>query len=168
MDLADTFLSEIWLSLANLMVTTLPSTMAYNPTANGMVERAHSTLKAALMARYMDEHWKAPFPCVFLGLRTMPRADGEPSPAEKVYGEALTVPGEFFPATIENTKLEYLILIAKKLRPCLKTNEESTRHFTLKHLDDWDYVSIPVDALRQPLTTAAVRRMSEEQPNLSS
>ncbi|XP_068204643.1 uncharacterized protein [Palaemon carinicauda] len=77
------FLSEIWLSLANRIGMTLHSTMAYNPAANGMDERAHRTLKAALMARCTVEHWKAQLPWVLLGLCTAPRADGEPS-AEKV------------------------------------------------------------------------------------
>ncbi|XP_068234236.1 uncharacterized protein [Palaemon carinicauda] len=98
------FLSEIWLSLANVMGTTLHSTTAYNPAVNGMVERTHRTLKVALMARY-----------------------GEPSPAEKVYGESLTVPGEFFPATTKDTKLNHLREIAGKLRPCLETYEDRTR-----------------------------------------
>ncbi|XP_068238431.1 uncharacterized protein [Palaemon carinicauda] len=126
--------------------------MAYNPAANGMVERTHRTLKTALMARCTDEHWKAQFPWVLLGLRTAPREDGEPSPMEKAYGEALTVPGEFFPATTDDIKLNHLREIAGKFRPCLKTYEDRTRHFMPKNLDDYDYVFIRVDAYRQPLT----------------
>ncbi|XP_068250165.1 uncharacterized protein [Palaemon carinicauda] len=118
-----------------------------------MVERAHRTLKAALMARCTDEHWKAQLPWVLLGLRTAPRADGEPSPAEKVYDEALTVPGELFPATTNDTKLDHLREIAGKFRPCLKTYKDRTRHFTPKNLDDCDYFFIRVDAHRQPLTS---------------
>ncbi|XP_068210591.1 uncharacterized protein [Palaemon carinicauda] len=151
-DRGSAFLSEIWLFLANLMGTTLHSTMAYNPAANGMVERTHCTLKAALMARCTDEHYKAQLLWVLLGLRTAPRADGEPSPAEKVYGEALTVPGEFFPASTDDTKLDQLREIAWKFRPCLKTYEDRTRHFMPKNLDNCDYVFIRVDAHHQPLT----------------
>ncbi|XP_068202857.1 uncharacterized protein [Palaemon carinicauda] len=105
LDRGSAFMSEICLSLANLMRPTLHSTTAYNPAANGMVERTLGTLKAALMARCMDELWKAKLPWVVLGLRTAPRADDELSLAEKVYGEALTVPDEFFPATTDDTKL---------------------------------------------------------------
>ncbi|XP_066981407.1 uncharacterized protein [Macrobrachium rosenbergii] len=90
------FLPELWVSLACLMSTTLHSTMSYNPTANGMVARAHHSLKAALMARCTDENWRVQLPWVLLGLRTTPRADGDASPAEKVYGETLAVLGEFF------------------------------------------------------------------------
>ncbi|XP_068234184.1 uncharacterized protein [Palaemon carinicauda] len=111
------FLSEIWLSLANLMGTTLHSTTAYNSAANGMLERTHRTLKAALM----------------------------------VYSEALTVPGEFFPATTDDTKLKHLREIAWKFRPCLKTYKDRTRHFMPENLDDCDYVFIRVDGHHQPL-----------------
>ncbi|XP_068203589.1 protein NYNRIN-like [Palaemon carinicauda] len=148
MDRGSAFLSEIWLSQANLMETTLHSTTAYNHAVNAMVERAHRTLKAALMARCTDEHWKAQLPWVLLGLRTAPRADGKPSPLR----EALTVPDEFFPVTTDDTKLDHLREISGKFRPCLKSYEDRTRHFTPKDLYDCDYVFIQVDAHRQPLT----------------
>ncbi|XP_068200694.1 uncharacterized protein [Palaemon carinicauda] len=151
-DRGSAFLSEIWLSLANQMGTTLHSTTAYRPAANGMVERTHRTLKAALMARCTDGHWKAQLSWVLLGLRTASRADSEPSPAEKVYGKAFTVPGEFFSTTTDDTKLDHLREIARKFRPCLKTYEDRTRRFMPKNLDDCDYVFIRVDAHRQPLT----------------
>ncbi|XP_068222204.1 uncharacterized protein [Palaemon carinicauda] len=152
MDRGSAFLLEIWLTLSNLMGTTLHSTMAYNPAANSMVERTHHTLKAAPMKRCTDEHWKAQLPWALLGLRTAPQADGKPSAAEKVYSEALTVPSEFFPATTDDTKLNPLREIAAKFRPCLKTYEDRTRHFIPKNLDDCDYVFIRVDAHHQPLT----------------
>ncbi|XP_066960717.1 uncharacterized protein [Macrobrachium rosenbergii] len=94
-DRGSAFLSELWVSLACLMGTTLHSMMAYNPTANGMVERTHCSLKAALMPCCTDKNWRAQLPWVLLGLRTAPKADGDISPAEKVYRETLAVPGEF-------------------------------------------------------------------------
>ncbi|XP_066947152.1 uncharacterized protein [Macrobrachium rosenbergii] len=60
------FLSELWVSLACLMVTTLHSTTAYNPAANGMVERVHRSLKAALMACCTDDRWKEQLSWVLL------------------------------------------------------------------------------------------------------
>ncbi|XP_066982178.1 uncharacterized protein [Macrobrachium rosenbergii] len=97
------FLSDLWVSLARLMGTTLHSMMAYNPAANSMVERAHHSLKAALMARCTDENWRAQLPWVLLGLHTALRADSNVSPAEKVYGETLAVPGEFFLPSADGT-----------------------------------------------------------------
>ncbi|XP_068246502.1 uncharacterized protein [Palaemon carinicauda] len=78
--------------------------------------------------------------------------DGEPSPAEKVYGEALTVPGEFLPATPDDTKLNHLREISGKFRPCLKKYEDRTRHLMPKNLDGCDYVFIQVDNHCQSLT----------------
>ncbi|XP_066950833.1 uncharacterized protein [Macrobrachium rosenbergii] len=88
-DRGPAFLSELWVALACLMGTTLHSTTAYNPAANGMVERAHRSLKASLMACCINDNWKAQLPWVLLGLLTTPRAEGEVSPAEKVYSETL-------------------------------------------------------------------------------
>ncbi|XP_068203681.1 uncharacterized protein [Palaemon carinicauda] len=126
--------------------------MAYNPTANGIVERTHRALKASLMASCTDVDWKSRLPWVLLGLCTAPRADGEPSPAEKVYGEALTVPGKFFPTSTDDTLLDHLRDIAKKFRLCLKTYQDRTKHFNPRNLDDCGHVFVRVDAHRQPLT----------------
>ncbi|XP_068205139.1 uncharacterized protein [Palaemon carinicauda] len=131
---------------------TLHSTTAYNPKANDMIERTHCTLKTTLMARFTGVHWKAQLPCVLLGLHTTSKAEGEPSPVEMVYDEALTVPGEFFPETTDDRKQNHLREICGKFRPCLKTYDDRTRHFMSKNLDDCDYVFIRVVAHRQPLT----------------
>ncbi|XP_064120243.1 uncharacterized protein LOC135224849 [Macrobrachium nipponense] len=101
-DRGPVFLSELWTTLARLMGTSLHPTTAYNPAANGMVERVHRSFKASLMARFTGENWKSQLPWVLLGLRTAPRANGEASPAEKVYGEPLTVPDEFFPTNADD------------------------------------------------------------------
>ncbi|XP_064087492.1 uncharacterized protein LOC135202167 [Macrobrachium nipponense] len=74
------------------------TTASYNPTANSMVKRVHSSLKASLMACCKGPDWKAQLPWVLLGLRTAPRANSSQYLAEKVYGEILTVPGKFLPA----------------------------------------------------------------------
>ncbi|XP_066974317.1 uncharacterized protein [Macrobrachium rosenbergii] len=104
------FLSELWVSLAHLMGTTLHSTTAYNLTENGMVERVHCSLKVALMARCTDERWKEQLAWVLLGLCTALKANGEASSAEKVYGETLAVPREFFPPEVEETRTEVCAL----------------------------------------------------------
>ncbi|XP_064096386.1 uncharacterized protein LOC135208180 [Macrobrachium nipponense] len=86
-DRGTAFTSELWTSLARLMGTKHHMTMAYNPAANGMVERTHYSLKASLMTCCTEPDWKAQPPWVPLGLRTTPRANGNPSLAEKVYGK---------------------------------------------------------------------------------
>ncbi|XP_066964202.1 uncharacterized protein [Macrobrachium rosenbergii] len=128
--------------------------MAYNPAANGMVERAHRSLKAALMACCTDERWKEQLPWVLLGLRSAPKANGDTSPAEKVYGETLAVPGEFFPPLADgaNTRLPRLRELAQRFTPCHKTFTDRTITYSPPILHSCAYVFIRVDARRPPLT----------------
>ncbi|XP_066950606.1 uncharacterized protein [Macrobrachium rosenbergii] len=153
-DRGPAFLSELWVSLAHLMGTTLHSMAAYNPAANSMVERTHHSLKATLMACCTDENWKAQLPWVLLGLRIAPKANGEESPAEKVYGEALAVPGEFFPMELDDldTPLPRLREIAKKFTPCWKTFVDRTHNFSPEGLKTCAYVFMKNGAHRAPLT----------------
>ncbi|XP_064116676.1 uncharacterized protein LOC135222521 [Macrobrachium nipponense] len=123
-DRGPVFLSELWTALARLMGTSLYATTAYNPAANGMVERVHRSLKASLMARCTGKDWKSQLPWVLLGLRNAPRANGEASPAEKVYWEPLTVPGEFFPTNTDDADVSITRLreSTRKFTPCFKTS----------------------------------------------
>ncbi|KAK3893046.1 hypothetical protein Pcinc_003124 [Petrolisthes cinctipes] len=50
-DRGTTFTSQLWTSLGQLIGATVHHTTACNPKANGIVERFHRTLKAALMSR---------------------------------------------------------------------------------------------------------------------
>ncbi|XP_068210318.1 uncharacterized protein [Palaemon carinicauda] len=59
--------------LANILGITLGQTTAYNPTANGMDEPFHSTLKADLMSRCKDSNWFTKFSWALLGLMTTPK-----------------------------------------------------------------------------------------------
>ncbi|XP_066974328.1 uncharacterized protein [Macrobrachium rosenbergii] len=153
-DRGPAFLLELWVSLAYLRVTTLHSTMAYNPAANGMVERTHRSLKAALMASYTDENWKAQLPWVLLGLRTAPRANGDESPAEKVYGETLAIPGEFFPTEPDapDTPLPRLREIAKKFAPRRKTFTDRTHNLSPEGLNTCTHFFIRNNTCRPPFT----------------
>ncbi|RUS81700.1 hypothetical protein EGW08_010562 [Elysia chlorotica] len=82
---------------AEKLGTNIHHTCAYHPQSkNGLVERFHRSLKAALKARLQGANWVDELPWVLLGLRTVPKEDLETSSAELVYGEPLTVPGEFF------------------------------------------------------------------------
>ncbi|XP_064096749.1 uncharacterized protein LOC135208468 [Macrobrachium nipponense] len=112
MDRGSAFLSELWASLARLKGTTLYSTTAYNPTANGMMERAHHSLKAAMMAWCTDEIWKAQLPCVLLGHRTAPKANSKESfaCANKVYGEALARDDAHCPALSRPYRAPYHVI----------------------------------------------------------
>ena len=69
---------------------------AYHPQANGMVERFHRQLKAALKAQPTPDAWMDTLPLILLGIRTALKEDLNSTAAEMVYGTTLRLPGEFF------------------------------------------------------------------------
>ena len=96
-DRGSQFTSSLWREIATRLGIQLHRTTAYHPQANGMIERFHRMLKAALMTRLTGPDWTEELPWVLLGLRTAPREDLGHSSAELVYGEPITIPGELIP-----------------------------------------------------------------------
>lgn len=66
------FTSELWNAMARSLGTQPYPTTAYNPQANGLCERFHRSLKAALRASLTDGAWVDRLPWALLGLRTAP------------------------------------------------------------------------------------------------
>ena len=91
------FTSSLWKGLSNLLGIQLHHTTAYHPQSNGLVERWHRSIKAALMTRCNSTDWAYQLPWVLLGLRIMPHDNSSTSSAEAVYGQPLVIPGEFLP-----------------------------------------------------------------------
>ena len=88
------FVSELWRKTAALLGTATNSTTSYHPQSNGMVERMHRKMKAALKAkRESDPNWIDVLPVVMLGMRAAVKQDLNCSAAEMVFGEALRLPG---------------------------------------------------------------------------
>lgn len=89
------FVSELWSGVARSLGVQVHRTTAYHPQANGLCERFHRSLKAALRAALSDVGWVDRLPWVLLGLRTAPKEDLDASSAELVLGQPLRIPGEF-------------------------------------------------------------------------
>ncbi|KAL6490077.1 hypothetical protein MHYP_G00004220 [Metynnis hypsauchen] len=96
-DRGSQFTSDLWNSVAQGLGVHLHRTTAYHPQANGLCERFHRSMKAALRASLRDEGWIDRLPWVMLGLRSAPKEDLQASSAELVYGQTLRVPGDFLP-----------------------------------------------------------------------
>jgi hypothetical protein len=93
------FSSAVWGKLCTTLGISYRLTTAYHPQENGLVERFHRQLKDALRARLDSQDWPSHLPWVMLGLRAAPKEDCGISSAEMVYGEALTLPGDFLEAS---------------------------------------------------------------------
>lgn len=92
------FESKLFESLAKLIGSKRIRTTPYHPASNGLVERWHRSLKAALMCGRQIP-WMDLLPSVMLGLRTAFKEDLGATCAEMLYGTTLRVPGEFFVTT---------------------------------------------------------------------
>lgn len=132
--------------------------MAYHPSANGMIERWHRTLKTAIMCHDRAE-WTDTLPTVLLGLRTSIKDDIKASAAELVYGTTLR--GEFF---IDVTPTSEPHVFLKKLRKKMRLIRSSpaAHHrrdkvfihntlYTLYTLYTCTHVFIRIDRIRKSL-----------------
>ena len=90
------FESALFTALTKFLGSHRIHTTAYHPVANGMVERFHRTLKAALRCHSAHGRWTEVLPTVLLGLRASLGADVDATPADFTYGSTLRLPGEFF------------------------------------------------------------------------
>lgn len=88
------FTSHMFTELAKMLGCCKISTSPYHPQANGMIERFHRQLKAALMARNGSGAWYDELPIALLGIRSIVKEDLQATPAEMVYGQNLRLPGE--------------------------------------------------------------------------
>ena len=68
------FEAELFSHLSSILGFHRLRTTAYHPTCNGMVERLHRTLKAAIRSR--KQEWLRSLPVVLLGIRAMPTESG--------------------------------------------------------------------------------------------
>ncbi|KAL0810827.1 hypothetical protein ABMA28_010137 [Loxostege sticticalis] len=133
-------------------------TTAYHPACNGLVERFHRQLKAAIVC-HADSRWTESLPWVLLGVRTAFKEDLQSSSAELVYGESLRLPGEFFePSTPVTTDTSEFIArirnFAEKLRPVPTSRHGDQKVFVYKELATSDHIFLREDASRGSLTPA--------------
>ncbi|KAG7301804.1 hypothetical protein JYU34_014833 [Plutella xylostella] len=89
------FESRLFKEIASLVGATHLTTTAYHPAANGLVERLHRQMKAAIVC-HDNPSWTEVLPLVLLGIRSAWKEDVQSSAAELVYGEPLRLPGQFF------------------------------------------------------------------------
>ena len=150
------FKSNLWQSLTKLLGTKRTRTTSYHPQSNGMVERFHRQLKAALKAQPSPSSWMDALPLVLLGIRSALKEDISSTAAEMVYGTTLRLPGEFFSPSSQSTLTDpsdYISQLKSHMhhihpsppRPTQRTGKVSQNLATATH------VFIRHDAVRKPL-----------------
>ncbi|CAK1586398.1 unnamed protein product [Parnassius mnemosyne] len=131
------------------------TTTAYHPAANGLVERFHRQLKAAIMC-HAEQSWYEILPLILLGIRSSWKEDIASSSAELVYGEAIRLPGDFFDSTPTavvdyNDFLSRLRHYIQNLKPTQVTRHGSTKVFVHKDLRKSSHVFLRHDTIKKAL-----------------
>lgn len=150
------FESDLFTKLMHMLGVSRIRTTPYHPESNGMIERWHRSLKAALMARLSQTSWVDELPTILLGLRTAIRSDSGISAAELVYGQTITLPGEMYVQSPQRSldEHEYLETLRKSIaqnRPQPSSHSNSRTVFVHPDLKLCEYVFIRNDAVRKPL-----------------
>lgn len=153
-DLGRQFESQIFKELMQLLGVYHLKTTAYHPQANGMVERWHRTLKAAIKCHATND-WTFVLPFVLLGLRTTMKEDINASPAEMLFGSQLRIPGEFFQnKPIQHNNSDFIKDLRHRmqsLKPTSASRHDTDKIFIQPGLKDCCYVFVRVDHVRAPL-----------------
>ncbi len=150
------FESNLWHALMTLLGTKRARTTSYHPQSNGMVERFHRQLKAALKAHDNPSAWMDSLPLVLLGIRTALKEDVGATAAEMVYGTTIRLPGEFFmpaanPSSVDSSDyVSQLKTHMQQIRPSQPRTTSRKSHVS-EILSTCTHVFIRHDAVRKPL-----------------
>jgi hypothetical protein len=129
-------------------------TTAHHHVANGLVERFHWTLKAAIMC-HADQRWTDALPLVLLGIRTSFKEDLQVSVAELVYSEPLRIPGELLTRSANPVDPALLITELRQhmahLRPVPAARHASPATFVHNALEKCTHIFLRQDATRLAL-----------------
>lgn len=150
------FESQLFNDLLKYLGVKRLRTTSYHAQANGLVERWHRSMKAALMARLHTGSWVSELPTVLFGLRAAGRSDSGVSAAEYVYGKPLRLPNDFFEATelgYDDATLENIRTAINNLKPISNLHRDNRKWFTHPDLHTCTHVFVRDDAVRKPLKT---------------
>lgn len=155
------FESELFRSLGRYLGFRSSTTTAYHPQANGLIERQHRTIKAALRCHLLQRPtvWVEALPLVLLGLRSATKEDVGCSSAELLYGEPLRLPGELLANTSRTEQSEFLQRLQQLIRAIIP--RQPSRHrkpptFIPKNLIDCTQVFVRNDPDHSALQPAYV------------
>ena len=154
-DRGSQFESALWTELSALLGCSRRRTTAYHPQGNGMVERLHRQLKAALRAA-APTRWTEALPLVLLGIRSAMKFDIGCSAAELVYGAPLRLPGELVApseTTEPPTPASFSAALQRTMQALRPTAPRRApgRFYVPRALADATHVLVRHDAVKPPL-----------------
>ncbi|XP_064482852.1 uncharacterized protein LOC135395685 [Ornithodoros turicata] len=130
---------------------------AYHPSSNGLVERFHRHLKAALKAHVNPTAWTEALSVILLGLRSVFKPDLGCTSAQLVYGTTLRLPGEFFtppPTRTMPGPTDYVTRLRDvftDLRPAPTCLGSTAKVYVHPDLATYTHVFVRVVSVRKPL-----------------
>ena len=124
-------------------------TSAYHPQTNGLVERAHRTMKASLRILSTSSGWTKALPFVLLGWHNTPNRSSGVSPSQLLFGSNTYLPTELIDfhqestlPVIETARTHFLNLdsnpsftYSTSYKPYTPTSLSSSSHAWLKCID---------------------------------
>lgn len=150
------FTSAIFKELSDFLGINRILTTAYHPQSNGLVERFHRQLKAAILARGNSLNWSDELPIVLLGIRSSFKEDIEASAAEMTYGQCLRLPGDLVVASEQDfVATEFLVKIRRhfnNVRSKIAHHNSKNKIFIPKSLDECKHVFVRQDMIKKGLT----------------
>lgn len=147
------FESNLFHELNRLLAIDHWRTTGYHPQANGLIERFHRTMKAALMTHPTND-WVNRLPLTLLGLRTAYKPDIKASAAEMVYGCTLRLPGEFIQSSApepEEIFVKNLRQIMHSIQPADTAHHTTDKPFIHPDLKSTSHVLVRVDRIKSSL-----------------
>ncbi|UYV71006.1 hypothetical protein LAZ67_8001389 [Cordylochernes scorpioides] len=146
------FESHLFKDLTSLIGTNRIRTTAYNPAANGLVERLHRQIKAAIMASGNTINWIDASPLVLLGIRTSYKEDLKCTAAEMVFGTTLNLPADLLKNPDPSNFATQLKIYMSRIRPQPTRQTKKNNIFSHKNLDTCSHVFVRKDYVKRALS----------------
>ena len=152
-DQGTNFTSDLWREVTEKIGVKLQHVTAYNPEANGIIERFHRTLKTALTASSLEANWSRKLPWVMLALRSTPHAALGSAPSEAVFGKSLRIPADILPTPDPPATIKEVSKITESFLPPKQTYSTALRKIRMPpQLGSCPFVYERIDCHKPPLS----------------